>query len=409
MAAYQFPEKQTNTVLLALKEFSFCPELDFDTRYQIKHRLPLRADFPVPELVLFTLRDIKGLEEGGPEEKERWSIFAIFRETVLVFVMAKFGFEVEFAGSISEVKVAIGKLKKAVRAAEEGLRDFGQMQLQKGNVTIANRIGYFEHRYRYFRKLADEAYVLAEKDRKVARSKQGTRIGGIAPPDMDVTRAGMRRDQEGSFCSAAMMDAYFSLLEHKLTLMAAFIDFDPSEGQLEDFLGETWATKFKKTFDLAHNRDANALFQKLGEVKERWRNPLAHGGYEKEWSSVYFHLHGVGPIPATSSGFRNSAEFSLHPVEPIDHKTVCETFDAVDQFILTSHTKHAISYINAGLDVAFDQESRTSIAKQIVANGVDVLIDREDELRGQHGDMEIGPNHPDRMRFVSEPLTKFWR
>jgi hypothetical protein len=89
------------------------------------------------------------------------------------------------------VKAALGKLKKAVRAAEEGLREFGKIQLGHGNVTIANRIDYFNHRYRYFRKLADEAYVLAEKDREDARRKQGPRIGGIAPPDLDVTRAGI--------------------------------------------------------------------------------------------------------------------------------------------------------------------------------------------------------------------------
>ena len=92
MAQYQFPHKQANSILLALKEFEWCPELDFDTRYKIENRLLLRTDFPVAELVLLTLSNIKGLKEGRPEEKERWCIYALFRETVLVFAMAKFGF-----------------------------------------------------------------------------------------------------------------------------------------------------------------------------------------------------------------------------------------------------------------------------------------------------------------------------
>jgi len=96
---------------------------------------------PIPELVLFTLRDIKGLGEGGPEEKERWSIYALFRETVMVFVMAKFGFEVEFAGHLSEVKAALGKLKKAVRA--ETMSAFGtgrkrQVRLTKDQQSVNN-------------------------------------------------------------------------------------------------------------------------------------------------------------------------------------------------------------------------------------------------------------------------------
>jgi hypothetical protein len=333
----------------------------------------------------------------------------LFRETVIVFVMAKFGFEIEFAGSEAELTVALGKLKKAIRSAEEGLRDFGALQLQQGNVTIANRIYYFDRRYQYFRQKADDAYRRAEKDRQRARSKQGTDIGGIAPPDIDITLAGMRRDQEGSFCSAAMMDAYFSLLEHKLTLMVAFNDFDPSNGELENFLGEQWGPKFKRVFDLAKDKRANGIYQKLVEVKERWRNPLAHGGFEKEWSSVYFHLPGVGPIPGRSPAYRNSAEFNLHPVEPADHKTVCEIFDSVDQLFRSSHTKSAHEYISAGFDVAFDQESRRYIKSNMAADDMESLIDYEDELRGRDGDMDLEADHPARIRFVSQPLTKFWR
>ena len=409
MVPSDFPEKEVSKILLALKEFQLWPVPDRSSRYKIQCHKSLRAEFPIPELVLFTLRDIKGLEAGGVDEKERWTIYVRFRKTVMVFVMAKFGFELEYRGHLSDVNVAVGKLKKAVRYAEDGLRDYGKMQLRNGNVTIANRIDYFNHRYQYFRKLADEAYVLAEKDREVARSKQGERVGGIAPPDIDVTWAGMHRDQEGSFCSAAMMDAYFSLLEHKLTLTVAFIDFDASNGALADFLGEQWGPKFKRVFDVAHDNEANSLFQRLAKVKERWRNPLAHGGYEKEWSSVYFHLPCVGPIPANSSAFRNSAEFSLHPVEPAGHKTVCEIFDAVDAFFRSSHTKYASEYIDAGFDVAFDPEFRRYFKDHVNDGEMDSLLDIEEEFRDRDGEMELDADDPARMRFVSQPLTKFWR
>jgi len=205
------------------------------------------------------------------------------------------------------------------------------------------------------------------------------------------------------------MDAFFSRLEHELTLILAFTDFDPANGALEKFFKELWGPKFKQVFDLARDNRAETLYQKLVQVKERWRNPLAHGGYEKDWSSVYFHLPGIGPIPGSSRAYGNSVQFNLHPVEPVDHETVCGVFDAVDKFFEESYVKAAHNYVNAGFDIAFDEQSRNYIKRYIVAGATAALIEAEDELRSLNGDMCLEVDHPERVRFVSQPLTKFWR
>jgi hypothetical protein len=49
-------------------------------------------------------------------------------------------------------------------------------------------------------------------------------------------------------------------------------------------------------------------------IKERLRNPLAHGGFERGWASLYFHFHRVGAIPASLTRFRDGVRFNLIPV-----------------------------------------------------------------------------------------------
>jgi hypothetical protein len=104
MAELTFPENLWENAALALKGFHCCPVWGLDIRPKLSRFVPPRIDFPIPELVLFTMRDLLGFEWQGTDEKERWSVHAIFHKTILVFVMAKFGFEVEYTrGSNSEL------------------------------------------------------------------------------------------------------------------------------------------------------------------------------------------------------------------------------------------------------------------------------------------------------------------
>ena len=76
---------------------------------------------------------------------------------------------------------------------------------------------------------------------------------------------------------------------------------------------------------------------------------------------------------------------------------------------MKSHTKEAYKYIRAGFDVAFDEQSRSYLKKHIDVGGIASLIEAEDELRGLDGDMCLEVYQIERLRFVSQPLTKFWR
>jgi len=55
---------------------------------------PPRDQFPVPELVLFALRNVMRCQHSGPGEKVRWSVYCTFNGALVAFELQKFGFTI---------------------------------------------------------------------------------------------------------------------------------------------------------------------------------------------------------------------------------------------------------------------------------------------------------------------------
>jgi hypothetical protein len=120
---------------------------------------PSREDFPLPDLVMFALATVLGYPSSGPEEKTRWSVFALFNGVTVSFELRKFGFTIcQAKGAAVDMKRLRGQLRVAVKHVEQWLQLFATKQIQANNLTIANRNSKFDHRYRFFRDLADKAY-----------------------------------------------------------------------------------------------------------------------------------------------------------------------------------------------------------------------------------------------------------
>jgi hypothetical protein len=96
---------------------------------------------------------------------------------------------------------------------------------------------------------------------------------------------------------------------------------------------------------------------RLRALKERVRNPFAHGGTENDGGSLFFHLPRIGAIPANFTKFGNSVRFSLLPIEEADFDDTCALFDEVDAIIGAAPLARPLKMIEAGLDPAFNPES----------------------------------------------------
>lgn len=250
----------------------------------------------------------------------------------------------------------------------QALRPLADRQLERGNVTIANQTGWLLGTYEHFVESARAAFAA---DVKVVKPKNGEGKGPLeATGILDTLAKEMNRCTVGAYNTLAAVNAYFSLFEHKLVLVLPFIRFDPSGGALATFIGDRWGEKVKKVFDLGSDADASCHYNRLHGIAETYRNTYAHGGFDKEGAAVWVHLPDLAAVPARLSDIRDAPHFELFPVGEKDLGEITNVFTEVDQWLRSAKTKYGIRFAEAGLDVAYDAESRRKYAEAMADNDV---------------------------------------
>jgi hypothetical protein len=312
---------------------------------------PAEELFPVPELVLFVFRDLLGVERYGPWEKMRWGVCFIYRGRGIALELRKFGLTlVHEAGPDEEVRPLVQDLldrtQRAVRVAENVLDSVAHEAAERGAVAVANVYRKLRDAYVFFRRKARDSFAAPPPGPQ--RDRRGREFWPF-----------MQNEREGGYFASAMMDAYFSTLEHLAVIAFAFSERNASEGRLLEFLGLSLADKLKELLSPHEDPVARRELEQLRELRETWRNPLAHGGIEKGVGSLFFHIPGVGTVPARLTGVTNSIHFNITPLAPETFESVCRGFDHFDLYLSRrSPWRPALAWGRSGLNVVFDAEYR---------------------------------------------------
>jgi hypothetical protein len=128
----------------------------------------------------------------------------------------------------------------------------------------------------------------------------------------------------------------------------------PSEGMLK-FLASDWRAKARTSLNL-NDPTSKRFYDRFIEIREEWRNPLAHGGFLSKGGSLYFHLPGVGALPAqlrqTPEGVRFG--FLLHES---NFSEIVALFDEFDTYAREVAFRYPLMWAESGLDIAFDADS----------------------------------------------------
>lgn len=321
-----------------------------------------RERFPVPEMLLILLRDVMGFRSYGVGEKVRWTVcFGVGGKPYAV-ELAKFGLRLYYPeGQHESLARVMGQLEAALGKLEKSLETYAKERVRSGDVTIANRSRLFQGRYQFFRDRAQAAYRAADRPPRRRKKAAGT-VEGLGAELFEAIGAKMNKQGEGFYYSVAMIDAYFSYLEHQLVLLRAFMGTALSETTVVDLLGMRWDEKLSVVLgvDAAIHKDLVGGMRKL---KERIRNPFAHGGVENDGGSMYFHVPNVGALPANMSRTRSSAHFNFLPVDSPDHAKACELFDGLDQVLRNGRLEWPSQMIEAGVDPAWDRASMAQYRK----------------------------------------------
>jgi hypothetical protein len=344
-----------------------------------------RTDIPVPELVRFILGFILQFRIHGPEEKVRWTIPFVYKGNPCAFSLQKFGLRlfieydeerlIDINGIALEI---IKKIQKSIYKAEKNyLIPFAERQLEKRQLTILNRYHIMINRYFYFREKAEE---VAEKN----ENYQAKGVEGLAK----VLNKMVHMKNELFYNAIAMLDSYFSSLEHLFVLI---MPLSRSDLPLVDFISSSWTEKCKLLFDLNSDPEAKKHFDKLHDIKEKFRNFWAHGAFEKKGTSLFIHIPNVGALPVQFSEVKNNPHFDFFPVKESNFKGICKIIDDFERWLRTekSGLSRAIMYIESGLDVPCDQKSIAEIREAMKSEEkLENLIKGKSYLWEKHANMD---------------------
>lgn len=374
-----------NKIRLVLKDFS--PDEDENDLIFISTSsiVPINRELiPVPELIPIVFSGILGFPNLGPGEKIRWQICFKYKNLLCNIAHEKFGIRLyyqQLEGNKSKINTdeIIGKINKGLRIIEKSiLQDFSKYQFSQCNITIPNIYYSLNERYQYFRKMAEQAFnIVTEQEHS----------NDVFRDMVNRINSARLSTSNGFYNTVAMIDAFFSKTEHLFILALPFIDFNCQEDNLLKLIGSRWQDKYKRIFQIETDSNSKRFYDQLVNLKEKFRNTFAHGGFEKAGASLFIHLPNGGTIPIVLTKIKNSPHFNFVPIEKNKFNDICVLLDEFENWLKLGKLTQAIKYIESGLDVPFNEESIIQFRKAIIsdeANKFDSLIEHWLFLRGQY-------------------------
>jgi len=384
----QTDKKSLENILVSLKDFTAPAKDESVLAYSGKavQFIIDRTDMPVPELLQLIFGGILKLTIYGQKEKLRWEIPFRYKGIHCSFALQKFGLRLYIScANDTDLdcdklhKEIIGKLKKRIQTIEKTiLIPFAQTQIKEGHVTIVNQYHSLENRYVYFR----------EKAEKASKRKLKSKGKNFTEDMQKLLQYNYSRRIDVFYNALAMLDAYFSLLEHLFVLVRPFQNGKPD---LVNYISEYWGDKFIKLFDIKKNPTAKSFYDRLDLIKERYRNFYAHGAFEKAGASLYIHFPSLGAIPAQLTRIKNSPHFNFFPIEEDKFKEICTTIDEFNQWLRADSTglSNVIRYIESGLNIPCDRKSLQQIKTAMKsAKALNSLIEHWSYLDDLHTNMD---------------------
>ncbi|MHA6668591.1 hypothetical protein ACX3O0_06950 [Homoserinimonas sp. A447] len=358
-----------------------------DTVYKAHSFSLTSQDLPLPSIARATLIGL-GCKDVGRAEKIAWRVYFEFEGIRCFLEDRKFGprFQIWLPDVCTEVEAAKVKVRflrvlmSAIKLSETHV--FGPAikgEVDVGRVGMRNLAGTLRSTYLYFRESARLSFAgegrLFPKPPAPSDSEEEYRRQNF----MFDYNAQCARIREGSVNASAMVNAYFSYLEHYLMLALPFTDVDLRLVDLRRLFGDRWGAKFKTVLQIGQpgHGEAKVLYDRLLHISETYRNPMAHGGHDKQGSIVSVFFDDVGRIPLMLSGIEKTASFKMDPYEMETFDQVIGVFDRVDDLLEGPALGNARTWIGNGFDVKFDSKSRVSY--RMLGTKFDRFVEREIE------------------------------
>lgn len=335
--------KLRENLLYALKNFA-----PFEGVFLINSSCRVKsANLPPSDMVFVTFVHISGHSYAGRFEKVAWSVAFTFKGVPFAFSLQKFGLRLFYQKNVSVppefCEEMLEELRKALPLVDLLFEPIVLEQIHHGNVTIANTFLQFSNMYSYFRSQAKAAFDSKPESKNL---------------DLGESYAlSFRGRAAGSYNANAMIDAFFSRLEHLLIILLPFANYNRKKHDLIKLMGDIWSEKFKTILNLKTDKEAKNLYDQLLLLREQYRNPVSHGNFQKNGKSLFFHMRPVGAISCHLSSSGKKEANTLLKINRTVYDEICSLFDRVDKFFENGQMKYGFRFACSGLDISFDEES----------------------------------------------------
>jgi hypothetical protein len=308
-----------------------------------------------------------------------------YRGEMCVLAHEKFGLRLRFRTAASEAEAnktlneIAKKLRSSTRIVEKMILASAPDLLGRGEATVVNQHASLLAAYTYFRERALQPAVIEDKT-ATHKSTDG------ALTSVSYTFGHLQMQMHAFHDLVAAITAYVSLLEHDLVLALPFSGFDPEKDNLTGFIGSRWREKFDRI--LGKDEEAARYRGRLVAIVERWRNPYAHGGFEKgHGATIYLHVPDAGGLPVGLTSVHKSPAFSFIPASDSDIAEVFDLFDELDRWV-AHELPHATKWISSGLPVSFDRTFRSTVASAIDDDEFDEFLDVQEHYHDVSANMD---------------------
>lgn len=332
-------------LLFALKDFT-----PYQGDFIFNHLCRIESpNLPPNDIVFLTLVNFVGCSFAGRFEKIAWSVAFSFKSVPFAFSLQKFGLRL-FRHKTAIVTPALVEemlrvLTKAMGIVGNLFEPIALAQVKTGNVTLVNSFVELDNMYFYFHEEAKKNFnLLSRKSKKVIED-----MGKFFSLKF-------HRMSAGSYNAYAMIDAFFSRLEHLLILLFPFMNYDRIKYDLVILMNSIWSEKFKTIFDLKTDKVAKDLYDRMISLRARYRNPVSHGNFQKDGKSFFSHFP-TGAISCHLSCINEDRSQSILKLDKTAFDKICKLFDEVDEYIATGPSKYGFQYARSGLNVSYDEKT----------------------------------------------------
>jgi len=337
---------------------------------QYPFELPTKLKVKFPFIIYLMFKEILDYPVLPRLEKVAWEIPILYKNQEFVLAHRKFGFDISSFRESEELhKLAISAIEKIATATplvEALVNPKIQEKVELGNITLENKYTQIRNRYLFFREkleCTDNNDAIKLKTKLENFSWDNFKNAQEAEIGYNEIR---RLQNSNSYYLFAMIDSYFSLVEHITVLLVPFLShIKIKDLQLENFIGKNWKDKLQIVLEHKENKEANKKIEILDEIKEQIRNPMSHGYFHKKGKSFFVHMNGLGTVPFTLTKSSTKYKFSDVSTDHMPPQTIIKHFDDFEEYLDSVSTKYGMKYIKRDLPVAFDQTSSTTYRRRM--------------------------------------------